>query len=103
MAASAAVILSVWAAVLDSIVSQIVVQEANVGSTAVLPCRSNDDHHRFQFWELEGNQLFGPGNAADTAKYKFEVLTGTLYIKVRCSDLISCITNPNARNLIFIH
>lgn len=83
MAASAAVILSVWAAVLDSVVSQIVVQEVDVGSTAVLPCHSNDDHHRFQFWELEGNQLIGPGNEVDTSKYKFEVLSGTLYIKVR--------------------
>jgi hypothetical protein len=83
MAASAAVILSIWATVLDSVVSQIVVQEVNVGSTAILPCRSNDDHHRFQFWELEGNHLLGPGNTVDTAKYKFEVLSGTLYIKVR--------------------
>lgn len=83
MAASAAVILSVWAAVLDSVVSQIVVQEVDVGSTAVLLCHSNDDHHRFQFWELEGNHLIGPGNEVDTSKYKFEVLSGTLYIKVR--------------------
>jgi hypothetical protein len=83
MAASAAVILSIWAAVLDSVVSEIIVQEVDVGSTAVLPCHSNDDHHRFQFWELQGNRIFGPANAVSIDKYRFEVLSGTLYIKVR--------------------
>lgn len=77
----AAVMLSIWAAVLDSVVSQFIVQEVNVGSTAVLPCPSNDDHHRFQFWQLQGDQIVGPGNAVNRAKYKYEVLSGTLYIK----------------------
>jgi hypothetical protein len=99
MRASAAVILSIWAAVLDSVVSQFMVQEVNVGSTAVLPCPSNDDNHRFQFWQLQGDQVLGPGNAVNRAKYKYEVLSGTLYIKVRYSVLMLLI-NRNAIQLI---
>nr|CAD7443013.1 unnamed protein product [Timema bartmani] len=57
------------------------VQEVPVGATAVLPCLSNDDNHRFQFWQLIGDQVVGPGNLPNRDKYKFEVLTGTLYIR----------------------
>ena len=73
------------AAVLDSVASQYLVQEVNVGNTAVLPCLSNDDNHRFQYWELQGNQVIGPENLINKAKYKYEVLTGKLYIKVSSS------------------
>jgi hypothetical protein len=83
MGATAAVILSIWAAVLDSVLSQIIVLQVDVGDTAILPCPSNDDNHRFQFWQLHGDQLVGPGNEVNKAKYKYEVLSGTLYIKVR--------------------
>jgi len=83
MGATAAVVLSVWATVLDSVLSQIIVQQVDVGGTAILPCPSNDDNHRFQFWQLKGDQVVGPGNEVNKAKYKYEVLSGALYIKVR--------------------
>ncbi|KAJ9598024.1 hypothetical protein L9F63_026868, partial [Diploptera punctata] len=78
MEVAAAVVL---AAVLDSVASQYMVQEVNVGTTAILPCPSNDDNHLFQYWELEGNQVIGPENAINEAKYKYEVLSGKLFIK----------------------
>lgn len=81
MGTTAAVILSIWAAVLDCVLSQITVQQVDVGDTAILPCPSNDDNHRFQFWQLQGDKVVGPGNEVNKAKYKYEVLSGTLYIK----------------------
>lgn len=57
--------------------------EVSVGETAKLHCPSNDDNHRFQFWQLQSNQILGPGNKIDERKYKYEVLSGTLYIKVK--------------------
>lgn len=59
------------------------VQEVPLGEMAILRCPSNDDQHRFQFWELSTKDIIGPGNNVDQQKYKYEVLTGTLYIKVR--------------------
>ncbi|XKL64316.1 hypothetical protein PGB90_004402 [Kerria lacca] len=55
--------------------------EVSVGETAKLFCPSNDDNHRFQFWQLKSNQILGPGNKINERKYKYEVLGGTLYIK----------------------
>ncbi len=57
--------------------------EVSVGETAKLFCPSNDDNHRFQFWQLKSNEILGPGNKIDERKYKYEVLSGTLYIKVK--------------------
>lgn len=57
--------------------------EVSAGETAKLHCPSNDDNHRFQFWQLKSNQILGPGNRIDEHKYKYEVLSGTLYIKVK--------------------
>uniref|UniRef100_A0A8D8U7N8 Ig-like domain-containing protein n=2 Tax=Cacopsylla melanoneura TaxID=428564 RepID=A0A8D8U7N8_9HEMI len=58
-----------------------IVQEVSLGDMAILRCPSNDDNHRFQFWELSTRDIIGPGNNVDKQKYKYEVLTGTLYIK----------------------
>ncbi|XP_026684316.1 uncharacterized protein LOC103515998 isoform X2 [Diaphorina citri] len=58
-----------------------IVQEVDVGDMAVLKCPSNDDQHRFQFWELSTKDIIGPGNNINQEKYKYEVLTGTLFIK----------------------
>lgn len=72
-----------------------VVQEVPQGHMAVLRCPSNDDHHRFQFWELSTNVIIGPGNIIDRRKYKYEVLTGTLYIKgvsTREKGIYTCIS-----------
>ncbi|PSN43191.1 hypothetical protein C0J52_11304 [Blattella germanica] len=81
MGVAVAVMITIWTALLESVVSQYLVQEVNVGNTAVLPCPSNDDYHRFQYWELEGNQVIGPENKINPTKYKYEVLSGKLYIK----------------------
>lgn len=75
-------------------VQAIVVQEVALGDTAVLNCPSNDENHRFQFWQLHTNNIIGPGNTLDKSKYKYEVLTGTLYIKSVSSDehgLYTCV------------
>lgn len=56
--------------------------EVSSGDTAVLQCPSNDEHHRFQFWWMKSNLIIGPGTALNSDKFKYEVLTGTLYIKV---------------------
>jgi len=59
------------------------VLEVPAGETAKLECPSNDDNHRFQFWQLKSNEILGPGNKINERKYKYEVLSGTLYIKVQ--------------------
>lgn len=56
--------------------------EVSPGDTAVLQCPSNDEHHRFQFWWMKPDQIIGPGTMINSDKFKYEVLTGTLYIKV---------------------
>lgn len=56
--------------------------EVSPGETAVLHCPSNDEHHRFQFWWMKPDQIIGPGTSLNSDKFKYEVLTGTLYIKV---------------------
>jgi len=55
--------------------------EVSPGETAVLQCPSNDEHHRFQFWWMKPDQIIGPGSVLDSDKFRYEVLTGTLYIK----------------------
>lgn len=58
--------------------------EAQEGTTVTLPCPSNDDDHRFLFWQLDNDEVIGPLNpVSDRTKYKYEVLSGDLYIKVR--------------------
>lgn len=60
------------------------VYEVSVGDTAVLHCPSNDEKHRFQFWHVAHNNLMiGPTNDYSRNKYKYEVLTGMLTIRVR--------------------
>lgn len=75
-------------------VQAIVVQEVALGETVVLVCPSNDDNHRFQFWQLQTNKIIGPGNSPDKSKYKYEVLTGNLTIKDISADehgLYTCV------------
>lgn len=63
-------------------IEQAIVIEVAPGETAVLQCPSNDEQHRFQFWWMKPDQIIGPGTALNSDKFKYEVLTGTLYIKV---------------------
>ncbi|KAG8224831.1 hypothetical protein J437_LFUL002278 [Ladona fulva] len=62
-----------------------VIREVAEGDTAVLPCPSNDLPHKFIYWERTGPDntylVIGPGNDIDRTKYKYEVLSGTLYIR----------------------
>lgn len=71
-----------WLEAKPSAFSKPSILEVSIGETAKLVCPSNDDNHRFQFWQLKNNQILGPGNRIDERKYKYEVLSGTLYIKV---------------------
>lgn len=62
----------------------VIVTEVRAGNLAELPCPSNDDRHRFMFWQLaDENIIIGPGNPIDQEKYNYEVLTGKLLIRVR--------------------
>ncbi|XP_047121605.1 uncharacterized protein LOC124805167 [Schistocerca piceifrons] len=74
-------LLVIWSYMALPTLAQVLVQEVGVGDIAVLPCPSNDDNHRFQFWQLTGNEVIGPGNTINREKYKYEVLSGTLYIR----------------------
>ncbi|CAH0397449.1 unnamed protein product [Chilo suppressalis] len=64
----------------DTLVKSLEVKEVQAGSTAVLNCNSNDYDHNFMFWLLDLNKVIGPGNAHDDKKYKYEVLSGKLFI-----------------------
>lgn len=66
---------------LASAMANVIVKEVAAGAMAILECHSNDDHHRFAYWQLHDDKVVGPGNAFDDYKYKYEVLTGRLYIK----------------------
>lgn len=60
----------------------VIVTEVRAGNLAELPCPSNDDRHRFMFWQLaDENIIIGPGNPIDQEKYNYEVLTGKLLIR----------------------
>lgn len=64
--------------------ASITVTQVSAGHLAELPCLSNDDHHRFMFWQLTDDRaIIGPGNSMDENKYNYEVLTGKLFIRVR--------------------
>ncbi|KAL0272994.1 UNVERIFIED_CONTAM: hypothetical protein PYX00_005776 [Menopon gallinae] len=56
-------------------------QEANVGGTVKLPCPSNDEGHRFQYWQLVNDEIIGPWNNWKGHKFKYEVTTGELTIQ----------------------
>ncbi|XP_034239894.1 uncharacterized protein LOC117644487 [Thrips palmi] len=73
--------LCVLALGLASALADVIVKEVAAGAMAILECHSNDDHHRFAYWQLHDDKVVGPGNAYDDYKYKYEVLTGRLYIK----------------------
>lgn len=62
--------------------SDVTVKEVAAGHLAELPCLSIDEHHRFMFWQLEDNDIIGPGNPLNEKKYNYEVLTGLLQIRV---------------------
>lgn len=53
------------------------------GTNVVLRCMSNDENHNFQYWHLVNKGLIiGPANQYDLAKFKFEILSGNLTIRV---------------------
>lgn len=60
----------------------ITVKEVIAGHLVELPCLSIDKHHRFMFWQLGNNDVISPGNPLNEKKYNYEVLTGTLQIRV---------------------
>lgn len=73
----------VLAAVIQLSHTVTIVKEVNLGELAEIHCPSNDDNHRFQFWQLQReNTVIGPTNRYNRDKYKYEVLTGKLLIKV---------------------
>lgn len=67
---------------LTEMTSAVTVVEVKVGETAVLPCPSDDDQHRFQYWKLDSDVIIGPGAELDKHKYKYEVWSGKLFVKV---------------------
>ncbi|XP_054261180.1 uncharacterized protein LOC128985585 isoform X3 [Macrosteles quadrilineatus] len=72
---------------------------------AVLNCPSNDESHRFQFWQLQTqNLMIGPTNKFNRDKYKYEVLTGTLYIRGVSSNeqgVYTCICKHISNNSFY--
>lgn len=63
--------------------SDVIVKEVSAGHLAELPCLSIDEYHRFMMWQFGNNdQIISPGNPFNEKKYNYEVLTGTLLIRV---------------------
>lgn len=60
----------------------VIVKEVSAGHLAELPCLSIDEYHRFMMWQFGNNDIIGPGNPFNERKYNYEVLTGTLQIRV---------------------
>lgn len=58
-------------------------QEVEVGKIVTLHCKSNDDYHNFMFWHLsKTDAVIGPRNQFNSKKFKYEILSGNLTIKV---------------------
>lgn len=56
---------------------------ANEGETVTLLCHSNDENHNFLYWHLNGkNIIIGPSNKYDIGKFRYEILSGNLTIRV---------------------
>lgn len=62
--------------------------EVPYGENVVLQCQSNDENHIFDFWVVENQQVvIGPSNIGyDIRKFKYEILTGNLTIRVSSTD-----------------
>lgn len=60
--------------------------EVPEGHTVQISCESKDRNHTFAFWELASKDILGPGNEYDESKYEYNVLNGTLYVRVRSID-----------------
>lgn len=57
--------------------------EVDYGKSVVLHCKSNDDLHNFKFWHLStAGVVIGPTNSFNINKFKYEILSGNLTIKV---------------------
>lgn len=58
--------------------------EVPYGKNVVLQCHSNDADHNFDFWVVENQQVvIGPSNGNyDIRKFKYEILSGNLTIRV---------------------
>lgn len=58
--------------------------EVSEGQTVQIPCESKDINHTFAFWELATKGIIlGPANEYDKNKYDYNILNGTLYVRVR--------------------
>uniref|UniRef100_A0A1B6F0V3 Ig-like domain-containing protein n=1 Tax=Cuerna arida TaxID=1464854 RepID=A0A1B6F0V3_9HEMI len=81
------------------------VQEVSLGDTAILKCPSNDENHRFQFWQLHTeNLVISPTNHYNKDKYKYDVLTGKLHIRGVSSNehgLYTCVCKHITDNSFF--
>jgi hypothetical protein len=78
----AAFLLNLLHKIGTSAISEVLVQ-VPVGETVTLMCQSNDENHNFFYWYLnEKNIIVGPSNTYDIGKFKYEVLSGNLTIKV---------------------
>lgn len=64
------------------------------GKDVTLICQSNDANHNFLYWHMNGrNLVVGPGNDYDNGKYRYEVLSGNLTIRVKyCIISQICVT-----------
>lgn len=57
--------------------------KVDYGKSVVLHCKSNDELHNFKFWHLSTTGIvIGPTNSFNTNKFKYEILSGNLTIKV---------------------
>lgn len=73
--------------------------EVPYGENVMLECQSNDENHIFDFWVVENQQVvIGPSNVGyDIRKFKYEILTGNLTIRVG-SYLINVEITNNSMN-----
>ncbi|XP_054261813.1 uncharacterized protein LOC128985878 isoform X2 [Macrosteles quadrilineatus] len=103
--AEVAVVTMILAALIPLYQAVTMVQEVGLGDMAVLNCPSNDESHRFQFWQLQTqNLMIGPTNKFNRDKYKYEVLTGTLYIRGVSSNeqgVYTCICKHISNNSFY--
>lgn len=67
----------------------VIVRTVPWGKTVILKCMSNDNAHNFQYWHMvDQGLIIGPANKFNPAKFRFEILSGNLTIRVSAAKLL---------------
>lgn len=63
--------------------NEFLVKEVLYGETVLLRCSSNVHNYNFEYWLFNNRKIvIGPSNYYDKLKYRYEILSGNLTVRV---------------------